>query len=106
MRKRVIAPCYQTLLPYAAIALKKLGGKAERHKVLYQVMIDLNLPENTFDKAKKEIGWAGSRLRALGILKPVDRRGIWELDKAFMDMDEEKLKMSVKIEHNEKLKSN
>ncbi len=34
MRKKPLAPSYQTLLPYAVIALKKLGGKAERHKVL------------------------------------------------------------------------
>lgn len=99
MKKKKVAPCYQTLLPYAAVALKKFGGKAEKHKVLYQLMIDLDLPESTFDKAKKELGWAGSRLRALEILKPVDKRGLWELDKTFLEMDDELLIQAVKAEH-------
>jgi hypothetical protein len=103
MKKKKIAPCYQTLLPYVAVALKKFGGKAEKHKVLYQLMIDLDLPESAFDKAKKELGWAGSRLRALEILKPVDKRGVWELDKTFLDMDDELLMQAVKAEHKEAL---
>lgn len=68
MKKKRTSPCYQTLMPHVAVVLNRLGGKAEKHILLYNLMIELDLPISAIDKANKELGWAGSRLRKLEIL--------------------------------------
>lgn len=101
MRKKSRVPCYQSIMPNVALALKELGGKDTNSRVLYKVLFDLDISPGSFKQARNNVAWAGTYLRKLNILEDGVKKGIWVLKSEFMSMENEQIKEEIKKRYKE-----
>ena len=101
MRKKSAVPCYQSIMPNVVYALKELGGKETNSRVLYKVMLDLDISPSFFKQARNNVAWAGTYLKKLNVLEDGTPKGIWVLKSEFISMENELIKEEIKKRYKE-----
>lgn len=101
MRPKIVVPSWQKMMPSAVQALNELGGIASYSQVLYKVLLNLDLPIKGFEKAEKNMSFIGTYLRKFGILKNDSKKGTWELEKKYLDMEQDEVADIIKEKYKE-----
>lgn len=97
--KTVYIPSYQKQMPEIVETIKRFGGKASVCQIGFTIMADQNIPRKHIDKVFRDLGFARTFLKKVGIIIQ-EKRGIWKLSEEYVGKDYEEMKVIIRKEYN------